>query len=372
VTEEFSPGLEDVIATDTEVSFLDIENERVIVRGYDLIELASTVGFTDVAHLLLHGTLPSRGKHALFESGLANECALPFELLDLLGTLPAQTVPMDALRTGLSALAGFEDPEVLAATDHDRNVDKAVRILAKAPAVAVNGYLLPRGLETAVPDPSMQFAARFLSMIPGAATDDDAVAIFDRVLVCYAEHELASSTLAARVVASSLADIYAAMVAACASLKGPLHGGANEAAARMFAEIASPDRTEPYLLEKLAAHERVMGFGHRVYKDRADPRAVLLRTDLDGMVARSPDAARMVDIYDRATEVMAREKGLHPNADLPIGLILSLLGIPVELFTPIFMCARIAGIGAHVIEQHDHNRLYRPRVLYIGPRDLHL
>ncbi len=369
MTDAYSPGLEGVIAAETEISFLDAEAEQILVRGYDLIELAGAVGFTDVAHLLIHGELPSPGQDALFESALASECALPEGLIDLLRTLPPQTASMDALRTGLSALAGYEDPGVLADTSKGPDIDKAVRILAKAPAIAVDAYRLSRGLPPAEPDPSTQFAERFLAMIPGA--DLAGASTFDRVLTCYAEHEMAASTLAARVVASSQADIYAAIVAAAASLKGPLHGGANEAAARMFAEIGTPDRAEPYLMDKLAGGERVMGFGHRVYMHRPDPRAELLRGDLGEIAARRPDAAPLVETYDRCVEVIAREKGLHPNADLPIGLILSLLEIPVELFTPIFLCARIAGLAAHVIEQHANNQLFRPRVRYTGARGLH-
>ena len=197
------------------------------------------------------------------------------------------------------------------------------------------------------------------------------------MLTCYAEHELANSTLAARVVASSLGDIYGAVTAATAALKGPLHGGANEEAARMFAAIhehagdPAPRPPRRTCLARLEAGERVMGFGHRVYMHRADPRAVLLHDDLLALAERRPDAGPYVAAYERAVEVMQREKGLYPNADLPIGLILYLLDIPIELFTPIFLCARAAGLVAHVIEQHDHNRIYRPRVLYEGPFDLH-
>jgi citrate synthase len=193
------------------------------------------------------------------------------------------------------------------------------------------------------------------------------------VLICYSEHELANSTLTARVAASTLTDIYGAVVAATAALKGPLHGGANEAAARMFADIAERGGSataEAYVSEKLAAGDRIMGFGHRVYMHRPDPRALLLKADLDAMAARDAEAADLVRSYEICAATMEREKGLYPNADLPIGLIMYVLGIPIELYTPIFLCARLAGLVAHVIEQHDHNRLFRPRVLYEGPRDL--
>jgi citrate synthase len=372
----FSPGLEGVIATDTEVSFLDVEHERIVVRGYDLIELAQRVHYADVAFLLIHGALPGPGKRSMFANALADGAALPEGMVELLRTLPSQTHPMDALRTGISALAGSEDPGRLESTSHGANITKGVRVLAAAPTILAAAYRAAHDLPFPEPEHDRSYPSRFLRMIPGAAHGDDDVAIFDRVLICYAEHELANSTLAARVVASSLGDIYGAVTAATAALKGPLHGGANEEAARMFAAIhahggGGAEAAEAYVMDRLAAGERVMGFGHRVYMHRADPRAVLLHADLLALAARRPAAGPYVAAYERAVEVMQREKGLYPNADLPIGLILYLLDIPIELFTPIFLCARTAGLVAHVIEQHDHNRIYRPRVLYEGPFDLH-
>ena len=372
----FSPGLEGVIATDTELSFLDVDHERIVVRGYDLIELARRVHYADVAFLLIHGSLPGPGRQSMFANALADAAPLPDGMRELLASLPPVTHPMDALRTGLSALAGSEDPARLDDPGHGANVTKGVRILATAPTIVAAAYRAAHGLPPPQPEHDLSYPARLLRMIPGAAHDEQAVAVLDRVLTCYAEHELANSTLAARVVASSLGDVYGAVTAATAALKGPLHGGANEEAARMFAAIHErpgdpAEAAEAYVLRRLADGDRVMGFGHRVYMHRADPRAVLLHDDLLGIAARRPDAEPFVAAYERAVDVMEREKGLYPNADLPIGLILYLLDIPIELFTPIFLCARAAGLVAHVIEQHDHNRIYRPRVLYRGPSDLH-
>jgi citrate synthase len=373
MSETYRPGLEDVIATDTSISLLDTDREQIVIRGYDLIELARRVRYPDVAFLLIHGDLPSPQQQRDFCSALGAGAPLPEGFDGVLRSLPSATGAMDALRTGLSALAGFEDPSVLDDHSHEANVDKAIRLLARAPAVAANAYRATHREELVAAPTSGGFAERFLSMIPGATTDAAGVEVFDRVLTCYSEHELANSTLAARVVASTLADIYGAVVAATAALKGPLHGGANEAAARMFAEIASrggSEHAERYVKERLAARERIMGFGHRVYMRRPDPRATLLKGDLDSMAERDAGAADLVRAYEICASTMEREKGLYPNADLPIGLIMYLLDIPIELYTPIFLCARIAGLVAHVIEQHDHNRLYRPRVLYEGPRDL--
>lgn len=374
MSDEVRPGLEDVVAAETEISVLDADHEQIVVRGYDLIELARSSKYADVAHLLLFDHLPSEEERAAFARQLGDHAHLPEGMVDILRRLPSDTVAMDALRSGLSILAGFEDAEVLADHSREANLAKAVRILAKSPTLAANAYRALHGQPFVQPNPGLSFAANFLQMIYGRPADAQAIVVFDRVLICYAEHELANSTFAARIVASTYADIYGAIVAATAALKGPLHGGANEAAARMFARIASlggAAAAEPYLLDRLAAKDRIMGFGHRVYMHRPDPRAELLKADLDAIAARDPDAAAAVQTYEIVVAVMEREKGLHPNADLPIGLILFLLGVPIDLFTPIFLCARNAGLLAHVIEQHEHNRLYRPRVVYTGPRDLH-
>ncbi len=371
--EEIRPGLQDVVVARTEVSTLDLERERIVVRGYDLLELARRVRYPDVAHLLLRGHLPSPDEQTAFCARLGDLAGLPDGVVDVLRRLPGDTVPMDALRTGLSLLAGYEDPQVLADPSPEAAEVMLTRILARAPALTAASHRALQGEPVLEPNPGLGFAGSFLWMIQGRPREPEVVEVFDRILTCYAEHELAASTFAARVTASTLADPYAAVVAAAAALKGPLHGGANEAAARMFVRIqmAGGERAaEAYVLERLAAGERIMGFGHRVYMHRPDPRAVLLREDLEAFAERDAEAAEMVRSYDRVVETMAREKGLHPNADLPIGLLLHLMGIPVGLMTPIFLCARIAGIGAHVLEQRRDNRLIRPRAAYEGPTDL--
>jgi citrate synthase len=373
VSGDYSPGLEDVVAAETAISFLDTERERIVVRGYDLIELARTVRFPDVAHLLIRGHLPSPEEQTMFCAALGDQMGLPDGIVDILRRLPRETAPIDALRTGISLLAGFEDPHLLADTSPEADERKAIRLLARAPTLTAAAYRASRGQPVVEPNPGLGFAGNFLWMIYGRASQPEVVPVFDRILTAYAEHEMAASTFAARVTASTLADLYAAVVAGAAAIKGPLHGGANEAAARMFADIrmqGGPSVAEAYILERLQRKERVMGFGHRVYVGHPDPRAVLLKEDLDAFAARDPDAAPLVRTYEIVTETMAREKDIHPNADLPIGLLMHLMGIPVELFTPIFLCARIAGISAHVMEQHAANRLYRPRVRYGGPSDL--
>jgi len=373
VSEEIRPGLQDVVVARTAISALDPDRERIVVRGYDLIELARAVHFPDVAHLLIRGHLPSPEEQAAFCQSLGDQMGLPDGVVDILRRLPRDTAPMDALRTGLSLMAGFEDPHLLADTSAEANERKAIRILARAPTLTTAAHRAMRGEPVLEPNPGLGYAGNFLWMIYGRPPFPEVVPVFDRILTSYSEHELAASTFVARVTASTLADLYAAVVSAAAALKGPLHGGANEAAARMFAQIrmgGGPAAAEADVLGRLERRERVPGFGHRVYTDRADPRAVLLKADLDAFAERDPDSAVLVRAYEIVVETMAREKGLHPNADLPIGLLLHLMGVPVELYTPIFLCARIAGIAAHVLEQQADNRLVRPRAAYHGPTDL--
>jgi len=369
----YSPGLEGVIATTTRISYLDTEHEQIVLRGYDLIELARGKRYTEVAYLTLYGNLPSAEELASFEAQLREQAELPEVVYRLLDLLPARMHVMDAQRTVLSFLAGLEEPEALQDTSVEANLRRRIRVLAQMPAITANAYRALRGLPRVRPDPSLGFSDGFLYMLLGSRPDPEAVRVFDLTLTCYIEHEMPNSTFAARVIASTLSDLYGALVGAAASLKGPLHGGANEAVARMLVDIlqhGGAEAAESYILERLRRGERIMGFGHRVYMRRYDPRALLMREFLPGLAGRRPEGEELVRIHRTVEEVMRREKGLYPNADYPAGLIYYLLGIPIELYTPIFLVSRTAGLVAHVVEQHAHNRLFRPRVLYEGPRGL--
>ncbi|MCL6498876.1 MAG: citrate synthase [Firmicutes bacterium] len=369
----YSPGLEGVIAAATSISYLDVEHEQIVLRGYDLIELARTKRYTEVAYLTLYGHLPSAEELAGFEGQLKAEAELPEEVYRLLELLPPRMHVMDAQRTALSFLAGLEDPDELRDSSPEANLRKGVRVLARMPAITANAYRALRGLPRVRPDQSLGFAEGFLYMLTGGRPDAEAVRVFDLTLTCYIEHEMPNSTFAARVIASTLSDLYGALVGAAASLKGPLHGGANEAVAHMLLDIlqhGGAEAAEAYILERLRRGERIMGFGHRVYMRRYDPRALLMREFLPALASRRPEGEELVRIHGVVERVMQREKGLYPNADYPAGLIYYLLGIPIELYTPIFLVARTAGLVAHVTEQHANNRLFRPRVLYEGPRGL--
>ena len=369
----YSPGLEGVIATATSISYLDVDHEQIVVRGYDLIELARRLDYPRVAYLVIYGHLPSADELAAFEQALRDQAEPPEAVLRMLELMPRTAEVMDAQRTAISALASFEAPDELRDTTPESNVRKGVRLLARMPAITANAYRILRGLPTLRPDPALGFAERFLQMITGRRPDPQAARIFDLTLTCYVEHEMPNSTFAARVIASTLSDLYGAVAGAAASLKGPLHGGANEAVARMLLDIlerGGASIAEAYVMERLARKERIMGFGHRVYMRRYDPRAYLLKDAIPELADRRPEGPELYRIYQIVEQVMLREKGLYPNTDYPVGLIYYLLDIPIELDTPIFLAARTPGLVAHVIEQHAHNRIFRPRVLYQGPRGL--
>ena len=373
VTPQYSPGLEGVISNVTQLSYLDVDDEVILIRGYDLIDLARSQKYVDVAHLVMYGELPDETASLALNGALTSQCELPEDAYRLLELLPKDTVVMDALRTGISFLAGYEYPDLLIDTSREANLAKGVRLLAQAPAIAVNAYRALNGLAVVRPDPSLGFAENFLYMIRGERPDAESLEGFDRILTCYVEHEMANSTFAARVIGSTLADVYGALTGAVASLKGPLHGGANEAAISMLLDIyhnGGEAAAEEYVMDQLRQRARIMGFGHRVYMRRYDPRALFLRDYIEALAERRPEGRELHAIYRTVEEVMLRERGLYPNADYPIALLFYLLDIPVPLDTPIFQCARIAGLVAHVIEQQEDNRLFRPRVQYEGPRGL--
>lgn len=371
---EYSPGLENVIAASTKISYLDTENGKILVRGYDLVELAQKVSYADASYLLINEKLPTEAERSSFTSMLKNAYALPGELYSVLGSMPRGTSVMDALRTGISFLAGYEDAGMLHDSSRRANVEKGVRILAKAPAIAANAYRALNGLPFVKPKGSLDYLDNFLWMIYGTEPDAKSREIFDTILTCYIEHEMPNSTFAARVISSTFSDIYGAVVGAAASLEGPLHGGANEMAIRMLLEIqklGGASVTEEYVMGKLARKEKIMGFGHRVWMDRQDPRARLLEGYIPNVVANRPDGRELYAIYEAVAKVLLREKKIYSNVDYPTSLLLYLLGIPIPLYTPVFFCSRISGLVAHVAEQHENNRLFRPRVIYEGPGNLH-
>ncbi|SHE42625.1 citrate synthase [Seinonella peptonophila] len=356
---EYVPGLEKVVAVETEISFLDVVNEKIVVRGYDLIDLAKKKIYMDIIPLLLTGQLPNTEERVKLEQEITKQSALPDSLIQIVKQLPKTIHPMDALRTGISALAGYDDS--LDDQSTEKNIHRAFILLGQIPMLI--SLIHHRNIIELPSD--LTYAGRFLYAMVGSRPTPLAERIFDQTLILYSEHELPNSTFSARVIASTLTDLYGALTGAVASLKGPLHGGANEAVMQMLQAVQNKEELKELIIAKLMRRERVMGFGHRVYMRKADPRAVLLKQSL----AELSKEKKRKDLYDLCIygeQIMKQEKNLYPNLDYYAAPIFHLLGLPTPLFTPIFFASRTAGLCAHVIEQQQKNRLFRPRVRYIG------
>jgi citrate synthase len=358
-------GLEDVVVSTSEICFIDGREGRLLYRGYDVDDLVQHSTFEEVVYLLWHGNLPTRKEldaHVKALSATASR-RLPPRLLTILRQLPKKTTPMEVLRTGVSALSAF-DPDA-ADNSREASVRKAVRLTAQMPTLVAAWDRLRRGKAPVAPDPRLGLAANFLSMLHGRKPTELAARTFDVALILHADHEFNASTFAARVTAATLSDLHSAIVSGIATLKGPLHGGANEQVMHMVEQIGSPDRAEAWIRKALADKVRISGFGHRVYRTE-DPRAKHLRrlaTELGQQVGDT----RAVEILNTVARVVTEEKKLYPNVDLYSGAAYAAMGIPTDLFTPIFAMSRVAGWSAHVMEQHAHNRLIRPRAEYTGP-----
>jgi 2-methylcitrate synthase len=356
----YSPGLEGVVAGERAVSTIE---GGLRYRGYPVGELAANASFDEVAFLLLHGELPNRFQLASFQRRVSAARGLPHPLLDLLRVLPPAAHPMDVLRTSVSVLAHY-DPETEDGS-HEANVRKAERLVAQVPAAVAAHYRLSRGMEVVPARPDLGGAANFLWMLRGKEARPDDVRALDVSLILYAEHEFNASTFTTRVVCSTLADLHSAIVAAIGALKGPLHGGANEKVMELLEAAGSPDRAESWLRQALARKERIMGFGHRVYK-AGDVRAGILKP-YARKAAESAGLLHWEQTADIIERVLAEQKQLYPNLDWPSGRLYYALGLEVPLYTPIFVMSRVAGWSAHFIEQHENNRLIRPRSRYVGP-----
>jgi citrate synthase len=358
--EIYSPGLEGVLAGETAISTI---TEGLRYRGYPVTELAEKATFDEVAYLLLHGDLPTAGQLADFQGRLAAARKLPQPLLDLLRALPKETPPMDALRSAVSVLAHF-DPETND-NAHAANVRKAERLLAQTAVAVAAQFRISKGQQPVPARAELGQAANFLYMLRGQEASPADVRAFDVSLILYAEHEFNASTFTARVVVSTESDLHSAVVAAIGALKGRLHGGANEKVMDLLRAAGGPKTAEQWVRSALARKERIMGFGHRVYK-AGDVRAGILK-----QYARKAAEAAGQTAWEETAEIfekiMEDEKNLLPNLDWPAGRLYHAMGLEVPLYTPIFVISRVAGWSAHVIEQLDHNRLIRPRSRYTGP-----
>jgi citrate synthase len=356
-------GLEGVVAAQTRISDVDGQQGRLFYAGYDIADLARHATFEETVYLLHHLELPTRAQLEETTAALRAASALDDYLVELISSLSGRVGPMTALRTMISAAAAV-DPDV----DDDSeaaNRRKAFRLMARTPQIVATYQRLRTGADAIEPRDDLGVAANFLYALTGKEPDPQVARDFDVVLVVYADHTMNASTFAGRVAAATLADMYAAATAAAATLQGPLHGGAIEQVRRMLDEIGSPDRAPDWVRERLGRKEKVMGFGHRVYKTW-DPRATVLREIAERLGQHFGDS-RWYDTSARVQETVMEEKGLHPNVDFYTASVYSALGLPPDLYTPLFACARMAGWTAHIREQYADNRLIRPDSEYTGP-----
>jgi 2-methylcitrate synthase len=356
-----SAGLRGQTAGSTALSTVGKAGAGLTYRGYDIVELTQQTTFEEVAHLLLKGELPNQTQLDAYITRLKNLRGLPAELKTVLEQIPAAAHPMDVLRTGCSMLGNLE-PE----RNFSEQNNRAERLLAAFPSIINYWYRFSRDdvrIETETDDDSI--GAHFLHLLKDEKPSDLHAQVMDVSLILYAEHEFNASTFASRVCASTLSDLHSCITAAIGTLRGPLHGGANEAAMQMIAGWQSPDEAEKDLLQKLAAKEKVMGFGHAVYRE-SDPRNDVIK----GWAKRLADDVGDTVLYpisERCEAVMRREKNLFANADFYHASAYHFMGIPTPLFTPIFVCSRLTGWAAHVFEQRADNRIIRPNADYIGP-----
>jgi len=359
-------GLEGLVATQSEISDVNGIDGVLIYAGYDIHDLAEHATFEEVIYLLWNLKLPTSEQLNELKHALTREASLPPAIVDLMRAMPGSTNPMDMLRTVVSALGNF-DPE---ANDNslEANHRKAIRLTARFPMIVTSFQRIRNGKEPIDPRPDLSLAGNFLYTLNGAEPDDIATKTMDVAFVLHADHELNASTFAARVTAATLSDIYSAVVSAIGTLKGPLHGGANEGVIHALLEIGSVDNVERWVKESLAKKAKIMGFGHRVYRTE-DPRATHLR-EMSRQLGERTGQKKWYEMSREMEEVMMREKHLNPNVDFYSASTYYALGLPTDLFTPIFACSRISGWTAHVLEQYKHNRLIRPRAEYVGPRGL--
>ena len=354
----FSPGLDGVIAGETDVACVD--QGVLLYRGYAIEDLAENATFEEVAHLLLYGELPDKAALADFEQRLNTYRPLAPEVIDAIRLIPKTVSMMDVLRTAVS-MAGHFDPVADPADLRERSVWLTAQI---ASIIAVR-YRLLNGQEPLDAKPGLSHAAQLLYQANGQEPDELHARLLDLTLVLYAEHEFNASTFTARVICSTLSDLVSAVVGAIGALKGPLHGGANEAAMEMLTQFKTASEAAAWIKNALAHKQKVMGFGHRVYK-HGDHRARILERELRKLAA-SLGAHEWMAIYDAIKEPMVNEKKIYPNLDYPCGLTYYLLGLPLDLYTPIFVAARVTGWCAHFMEQAANNRIYRPLSRYTGP-----
>lgn len=355
-------GLAGVTVDTTSVSKVMPETNSLTYRGYAVQDLAAKCRFEEVAYLILHGELPNRRQYRAFVADERGRRELTRPHLEVIRQFPKSAHPMDTLRTAVSYLGTTET--AWGGEPRERDLDRAMNLLAKIPTMIAADYRFRKGQTRRRPRGDLSFSENFFHMCFGKVPPAKVIRAFDTSLILYAEHSFNASTFTARVITSSRSDIYSAVTGAIGSLKGPLHGGANEAVMHNLLEIAVPERAEAWLRERFAAKDLVMGFGHRVYK-QGDSRVPTMRAALEDLTAWSGDS-RWVEISDVLQGIMIGEKGIHPNLDFPAGPAYYLMGFDIDMYTPIFVMSRITGWAAHILEQNADNSLIRPLSAYGG------
>lgn len=356
---KYSVGLEGVVAGETAVACVD--QGQLLYRGYAIEELAELATFEEVAHLLLFDALPTKDQLASFRQLLDSFRPLPTQVVAALRLIPSETPMMDVLRSMVS-MAGHFDP--VTGADADALRKRAVWLTAQIGSIISARYRLLNKQEPLDAKPGLTHAAQILYQAQGQVPDELSAHLLDLTLVLYAEHEFNASTFTARVICSTMSDLVSAVTGAIGALKGPLHGGANEEAMEMLRQFTTGDEAKAWIKDALANKKKVMGFGHRVYKN-GDHRARILERELRKL-AEAKGQQRWVEIYDAIKDPMVNDKKIFPNVDYPCGLVYYLMGLPLDLYTPLFVASRITGWSAHFIEQSLNNRIYRPLSLYAG------
>jgi citrate synthase len=358
-----SKGLEGVVATDTRLGDVRGQEGQLVYCGYDIKELAGNASFEEVIYLLWHNKLPNRSELAELKKQLAAERQLPDQVVEFLRTTPRTALPIDVLRTAVSML-GLHDLLLTLDQSLEATRRRAISITAKVGVIIAYFHRARNGLELLPVRQDLSEAGHFLYLLDGKEPSQKKTETLDVAYVLHAEHGMNASTFSARVTISTLTDIYSAITAAIGTLKGPLHGGANEGVIHMLQEIGTPDKVDAYIEQALAQKKKIMGIGHRVYKV-LDPRAPILKT-MAVQLSSELGEAKWIEMSERIAALMKEKKGLHANVDFYSATLYYSLGIPIDLFTCIFAISRTAGWTAHVLEQLSDNRLYRPLSEYTG------
>jgi len=358
-------GLRGVVAAQSAIGDVNGEEGKLIYQGYDIHDLAEHSTFEEVVFLLWNGRLPNQTELDEHTARLRRNYEAPKEVIDLMKQYPKDSDPMDVLRTAVSSLDFFDKDGH--GTDRENALRAAIKITGQIGALAAAWDRIRNGKDVIAPDKNLSIAENFLYMLRGEKADAEESRMFDIALILHADHELNASTFTTRVVAGTLADMYGAVTAGIAALAGPLHGGANTAVMKMLIEIDDPSKIDTWLDDALAQKKKIMGIGHAVYKTE-DPRATWLRKFSKQMADRKGET-KWYDMSERIEKLMLEKKGMHPNVDFYSASTYYLMGIPLDLFTPIFAVSRISGWTGHILEQYANNKLIRPRAEYIGKRD---